>query len=90
MYLHTDAVLTNNPEKYLALRDHVPNEQDQPEYWSWKDRLTLYLQSWIGFVSMSFRVWRYSGRGGWKEKLGNIEERIIKGGISEMVQEIHD
>ena len=90
MHLQTDAVLTNNPEKYLALRDYMPSEKDRPEYWSLSDRLTLYLWSWLGFILMNFRVWRYSGRGEWKEKLGNVEERLIKGGISEKAQEVHD
>ena len=90
IYLKTDAVLTNDPEKYLALRDCVPSEQDQPANWSWKDRLTLYFWSWCGFLIMTLRIWRFSGRGGWKEKLGNVEERLVEGGISEKVQEIHD
>ena len=42
----------------------------------------------MGFISMTLRVWRFSGRGGWKEKLGNVEERIVKGGITEKAQEI--
>ena len=89
MCLKTDAVLTNDPEKYLALRDHVPSEQDHPTNWPFKDQLSLYFWSWFGVFIMSLRIWRYSGRGGWKEKLGNVEERIVEGGISEKVQEIH-
>jgi hypothetical protein len=90
IYLKTDAVLTNNPEKYLALRDHEPSEQDQPDNWAMRDRLTLYLWSWLGYLIMSLRVWRFSGRGGWREKLGNVEERVVEGGLSEKVQEIQD
>ena len=75
MYLKTDAVLTNDPEKYLALRDdYFPTEQDQPENWPLKDVLTLYFWSWLGFVIMSLRIWRFSGRGEWREKLGNVEK----------------
>ena len=90
MCLRTDAVLTNNPEKYLALRDHVPTEKDSPENWPLSDRWTIYLWSWIGYVVMSFRIWRYSGRGGWKEKLGNVEERVLEGGAVEKFQEIQE
>jgi hypothetical protein len=90
IYLKTDAVLTNNPEKYLALRDHKPSEKDQPDFWPLRDRMTMYLWSWLGFLVMSLRVWRYSGRGGWKEKLGNVEEKVVKGGISEKVQDIKE
>jgi hypothetical protein len=85
MYLGLDAVLTNDPEKYLKLRDHVPSKQDDPENWSMKDRWTLYLWSWLGFLIMSLRVWRYSNRGSWKEKLGNVEETFAKGGATEKV-----
>jgi hypothetical protein len=88
MYLKTDAVLTNDPEKYLALRDHVPSPMDRLEAWDWRDRWTMYLWSYLGAFVMSVRVWRYSGRGGWKEKLGNMEERMVKGSISEKAQEI--
>src|SRR5436309_15303563 len=78
VYLKTDAVLTNDPEKYLMLiRDHESTEKDQPKYWSMKDRWRLFLWSWLGFVIMSLRVWRFSGRGGWKGKLGNVEERVV-------------
>ena len=90
IYLKIDAVLTNDPEKYLALRDCAPSEQDQPSNWPLKDQLILYFWSWLGFLMMSVRVWMYSGRGGWKEKLGNVEERVVEEGISETVQEIHD
>jgi len=90
MYLKTDAVLTNDPEKYLSLRDHEPTKEDQPEFWSMRDRMTLYLWSWLGFFVMTLRVWRFSGRGGWKEKLGNVEERVVKGGISEKAQEVKE
>lgn len=90
IYLKTDAVLTNNPDKYLSLRDHEPAEQDQPDNWAMKDRLTLYLWSWLGYLIMSLRVWRFSGRGGWREKLGNVEERVVEGGLLEKVQEIQD
>jgi hypothetical protein len=88
IYLKTDAVLTNNPDKYLALRDHEPSEQDQPDNWAMKDRLTLYLWSWLGYLIMSIRVWRFSGRGGCREMLWNVEERVVEGGLSEKVQEI--
>jgi hypothetical protein len=90
MYLKTDAVLTNNPEKYLALRDYVPTEQDHPENWPLREFMTTYLWSWVTIIFMSLHVWRISKRGGWKEKLGNVEEKVIKDGISEKVQEIHD
>ena len=90
MCLKTDAVLTNDPEKYLTLRDHEPSKKDEPENWPLRDRMTLYLWSWLGFIFMSLRVWRYSGRGGWKEKLGNVEERVIKGGVTEKAQEIQE
>jgi len=90
MRLKTDAVLTNDPSKYLELRDHIPSENDEPENWPLREQLNLYLWSWLGFFIMSLRVWRYSGRGGWKEKLGNMEERVVEGGISEKVQEIKE
>ena len=90
MYLKTDAVLTNDPEKYLALRDRVPSEQDQPAHWPLKDQLALYLWSWLGFLMISLRVWRLSGRGRWRAKLGNVEESVGKGDVSEKVQEIHE
>jgi len=90
IHLETDAVLTNNPEKYLALRDHESSEKDQPDYWPLKDRMTMHLWSWLGYLIMTLRVWRYSGRGGWKEKLGNVEERVVKGGISEKAQDIKE
>jgi len=89
IYLKTDAVLTNNPEKYLALRDHEPSELDRPDNWTLRDRLTLHLRSWMGFLLMKFRVWRYSKRG-WREKLGNVEERVVQGGLSEKLQEIQE
>ena len=88
MYLQTDAVLTNNPEKYLALRDHSPSEKDRPEHWPMKEWFKLYLWSWLGFIFMTLRVWRYAGRGGWKDKLGNFEERVVKGGVTEKAQEV--
>jgi hypothetical protein len=88
IYLKTDAVLTNDPEKYLAFRDRVPLEQDQPANWPWKDQLTIYFLSWFGFLMMTLRVWRFSGRGRWKERLGNVVEGVGKGDISEKVQEI--
>ena len=88
--LRTDAVLTNNPEKYLALRNHEPSEEDQPENWPLRDRMTLHLWNWLGFLIMSLRVWRYSGRGGWKEKLGNVEEQVVQGGISEKAQNVQE
>lgn len=90
MYLKADAVLTNDPGKYLALRDHVPSKQDTPENWPYRAQLALHLWSWLGFFIMSFRVWRFAGRGGWKEKLGDVEESIVEGGISEKVQEIDE
>jgi hypothetical protein len=90
MYLKTDAVLTNNPEKYLALRDHVPTEHDQPENWLLKEWLILYIRSWVSFVFTTLRVWRFSGRGGWKEKLGNVEEKGVKSGVLEKIQEIQE
>jgi hypothetical protein len=83
MYLQIDAVLTNNPEKYLALRDHVPTERDQPENWPFKYRWTLFLWNWLGFIMMSLLVWRTSGRQGWKEKLNNVVERVVEDSISE-------
>ena len=90
IYLKTDAVLTNDPEKYLALRSRVLTEQDHPESWPWREFITLYLWSWLGFIFMSLRVLGFSKRGGWKEKLGNVEAKVIKGGVSGKVQEIHD
>lgn len=90
MYLKTDAVLTNDPEKYLAFRDHVPTEKDQPENWPLRDLFKLYLWSWFRFFIMSLHIWRYARRGGWKEKLESVEERVVKGGISEKVQEINE
>jgi len=91
MYLRVDAVLTNDPKRYLDLRDkHVASTADCPETWPWRARMTLYFWSWMGFISMTLRVWRFSGRGGWKEKLGNVEERIVKGGITEKAQEIRE
>ena len=90
MRLKTDAVLTNDPPKYLALRDHVPSKTDDPENWPRNEQWKLYLLSWLGFLLMSMRVWRYSGRGGWKEKLGNVEERVVEGGISEKIQEVQE
>jgi hypothetical protein len=74
MRLETDAVLTNDPEKYLSLRDHVPTEKDEPANWPYRSLLTLYFWSWLGFLMMSVRVWRFSGRGGWKGKLENIHK----------------
>jgi hypothetical protein len=88
IYLRTDAVLTNDPDKYLAFRDHVPSEQDQPANWPLRDQLTLYLLSWVGFLMMKLLIWRFSGRGGWKEKLENIEDNLGEGGISEKIREI--
>jgi len=92
MYLKTDAVLTNDLAKYLALRDHVPSKEDTPESWPYRDFFTIYCLSWLGFLIMSFRVWRYAGRGNlrWKDRSGNIEETIVKGGISEKMQEIEE
>ena len=69
MYLQVDAVLTNDPEKYLALRDHVPTERDKPESWPFKDRWRLFLWTWLGLIVMSLLSWRSSRRQGWKEKL---------------------
>ena len=84
IYLKTDAVLTNNPEKYLEFRDHEPSEKDQPGNWSLSDRLKLYLWSWLGFFIMSLRIWRFSARGRWKDKLGDVKER----GNSEKIHQI--
>lgn len=86
IYLKTDAVLTNDPEKYLALRDSAYSQQDQPPNWPLKDQLILFLLSWFGFLIMSFRVWKFSRRGR-KVKLGNIEKTVVERGISEKVQE---
>jgi hypothetical protein len=84
IYLKTDAVLTNDPKKYLDLHDqHVTSTADCPENWSMRDRWTLFLWSWLGYFVMSLRIWRFSGRGGWKEKLENVEEHVVEGGISE-------
>jgi hypothetical protein len=88
MYLKTDAVLTNDPVKYLKLRDHVPSKKDTPENWPYRDLLLLYAFSWLGYFIMSFRVWRYAGRAGWKEKMGIVEEKIVQGGITEKVQDM--
>ena len=88
--LKTDAVLTNDPEKYLALKDHKPSILDYPQNWSFRNWWTVYFWSWLGATIMNIRVWRYSGRGGWNMKLGNVEERVIKGGIPEKAQEIKD
>jgi len=91
MYLKTDAVLTNDPAKYLALRDHVPSKKDSPDYWTYRDFFTVWCLNWLGYLIMSFRVWRYAGRDTWKEKLGNVEEKIVNGGMSEKVQQdIHE
>jgi hypothetical protein len=88
MRLKTDAVLTNDPEKYLGLRDHEPSDADEPDHWPLADRMRLYLLSWLGFLIMTYRVWRFSSRGGWKEKLGNVEEELVEGGMSEKIQEV--
>jgi hypothetical protein len=89
MQLRTDAVLTNDPKKYLAVREsHVPSTADCPENWPWRDRLRLFMYSWLGYLMMTFRVWRYSGHGAWKERLGNVEERLVEGGISEKMADI--
>jgi hypothetical protein len=90
MCLKTDAVLTNDPPKYLALRDHVPSEVDLPENWPWRDRLKLYLFSWLGYIFMTLRVWQYKKRGGWTEKMGNLEERVVEGGIQEKIEEMDE
>ena len=90
IYLKTDAVLTNNPEKYLALRDaHVPSEKDQPSHWSMREWWKVYVGSWWGVIMTRIRVWQYSGRGGWKERLGSVEETVVKDGISEKIQEVY-
>jgi hypothetical protein len=86
MYLKTDAVLTNDPPKYIALRDHVPSEKDSPENWPLRDRLKLYLFSWLGYIFMTIRVWRYAKRGGWS----TVEERVVKGGIQEKIEEVDE
>jgi hypothetical protein len=50
MYLQTDAVLMNNPEKYLTLRDQSPTEKDLPENWPLRDRWTLFLYCLLGYI----------------------------------------
>jgi hypothetical protein len=89
IYLKTDAVLTNDPEKYLALRDSAYSERDLPPNWPLKDQLILFFWNWLGFLIMSFRVWRFSRRER-KANLGKIEKTVVEGVISEKLKEIHD
>ena len=79
MYLKTDAVLTNDPEKYLALRNHLSTEPDQPDNWSLRNQWSLYFWKWYGFVMMSLRVWRFSEPRSWKERSGDVQEKAVKG-----------
>jgi hypothetical protein len=81
MYLGLDAVLTNDPEKYLSLRNHVPSEKDDLRYWPLKERWNIFLWSWIGFLVTVLHAWRYSGqRSRWKERLRDVKRNLIQGG----------
>ena len=88
MYLKTDAVLTNDPVKYIALRDHVPSKNDAPESWPYRDFFTLYALSWMGYFLMTLRVWRFAIRSEFHAKMEKVEEKMANGGLTEKIQEI--